>query len=142
MTVNAVDHFLGSEEHLDPKSPGFCEGLSKDPNFIFNEFMQNMSAFKGKGVRLNINRNPSVVAASMFADESVDFVFIDGAHDEISVFNDISAWYSKVKPGMVIAGHDYQHHHWGVITGVNRYFDRKDFKIASNGVWIHEKPSK
>jgi SAM-dependent methyltransferase len=49
---------------------------------------------------------PSVEAAQLFAAESLDFVFIDAAHDYESVRADVRAWYSKVKPGGVIAGDD------------------------------------
>lgn len=49
----------------------------------------------------------SVEASRMFNDASVDFVFIDGNHAEDFVNSDIDAWLPKVKPGGVIAGHDY-----------------------------------
>jgi predicted O-methyltransferase YrrM len=52
-------------------------------------------------------RAPSVMAARMFELESIDFVFLDGAHDEGSVMDDLMAWAPKVKPGGTIAGHDY-----------------------------------
>lgn len=49
----------------------------------------------------------SVEAAALFEDRSVDFVFIDGAHDYDNVRADICAWLPKVKPGGVLSGHDY-----------------------------------
>lgn len=49
---------------------------------------------------------PSVDAAAKFADGSLDFVFIDAPRDFVNVFADVRAWYPKVKPGGVIAGHD------------------------------------
>lgn len=48
----------------------------------------------------------SVRAAGLFADESVQMVMIDGAHDELSVSADIAAWWPKVAPGGVMGGDD------------------------------------
>lgn len=49
----------------------------------------------------------SVAAARLHADASVDFCFIDADHTEAGVIRDIEAWLPKMKPGGVIAGHDY-----------------------------------
>ena len=42
-----------------------------------------------------------------FAPNSLDFVYIDGAHDYNSVTTDIILWSEKVKPRGIISGHDY-----------------------------------
>lgn len=52
---------------------------------------------------------PSVQAAKSFADASLDFVFIDAAHDYANVCADIKAWRPKVRKGGMLAGHDYHH---------------------------------
>jgi len=49
----------------------------------------------------------SPAAAAKFADASLAFVFIDASHDQDSVLADVKAWLPKVRPGGVIAGHDY-----------------------------------
>lgn len=49
----------------------------------------------------------SVVGATFIPDESVDYVFIDASHDGESVRQDLEAWVPKVKPGGIMAGHDY-----------------------------------
>lgn len=59
------------------------------------------------GERSRIVREPSVVAAASFAERSLDFVYIDAAHDIESVREDIAAWYPRVRPGGILAGHDY-----------------------------------
>lgn len=45
--------------------------------------------------------------SSFFADGSVDFVFLDAAHDYESVCRDIRAWLPKVRSGGWLAGDDY-----------------------------------
>lgn len=50
---------------------------------------------------------PSVRAASYFADNSLDMVFLDAGHDFASVVTDIRAWTSKVKSGGWIGGDDF-----------------------------------
>ncbi len=41
-----------------------------------------------------------------FDDGSLDFVYIDGAHDYNSAYADIVAWRDKVKVGGLVMGHD------------------------------------
>ena len=54
-----------------------------------------------------IIKDYSVEAAKDIPDESLDFVYIDGAHDYDNVKADIKAWAPKVKIGGIIAGDDF-----------------------------------
>lgn len=54
-----------------------------------------------------IIREFSPQAAAHFADDSLDFVHIDGNHSFEFVIADIAAWSKKVRPGGLITGHDY-----------------------------------
>ncbi len=49
----------------------------------------------------------STEAAAIIVDETFDVVYIDARHDYRSVAEDINAWWPKVKPGGILAGHDY-----------------------------------
>lgn len=49
----------------------------------------------------------SVEAASRHQEKSVDFVFIDGAHDYDSVRADISAWWPRLRQNRWMGGHDF-----------------------------------
>lgn len=53
--------------------------------------------------------------------EAADLVFIDGAHDYESVRYDIEAADRKVRPGGILAGHDYGPN--DVKRAVDRYFE-------------------
>jgi hypothetical protein len=63
---------------------------------------------------------PSRRAAGLFADDSVDLVFIDAEHTYESVRDDLQAWWPKVRSGGLLAGHDYG---WpGVARAVEEFF--------------------
>jgi len=49
----------------------------------------------------------SVAESLLFEDGSVDAVYIDGAHDPLSVRKDLNAWLPKIRVGGVMCGHDY-----------------------------------
>jgi predicted O-methyltransferase YrrM len=52
-------------------------------------------------------RMTSLEAAAQFTDESLAFVYLDGDHSEAAVAADFAAWLPKVRPGGIIAGHDF-----------------------------------
>jgi hypothetical protein len=54
-----------------------------------------------------IIRETSVMAAKDFTDNSLDFVYIDANHDFVNATIDIDTWKKKVRPGGILAGHDY-----------------------------------
>ena len=63
---------------------------------------------KSFGERITMLRNLSTDAASLFEDNSLDFVYIDGNHMFDAVLEDLHAWYPKVKPGGILAGDDVE----------------------------------
>lgn len=67
-------------------------------------------------------RKKSTEAVFDVQDESLDFVYIDGNHDYDFVMEDLIGWSRKVKPGGLIAGHDYYHFtNSGVIEAVDDF---------------------
>lgn len=54
-----------------------------------------------------IIKNWSIEAAKDFADNSLDFVYIDANHWYESVKQDLETWTPKVRPGGIVSGHDY-----------------------------------
>lgn len=49
----------------------------------------------------------STDALKRFEDNSVDFVYLDGNHSDPYISQDINEWFKKIRPGGILAGHDY-----------------------------------
>lgn len=94
--INCIDTFLGSSEHQDElKGKNFKE-----------DFLNNLRKYQPQN-HINVIEAPSVSAATLFPDNSLDLVWIDAGHDYESVKSDILAWYPKLKVGKMMLGHDY-----------------------------------
>jgi len=52
-------------------------------------------------------RKMSMEAVNDFADESLDFVYIDGCHRFRYIAEDLFEWTKKVRKGGIVSGHDY-----------------------------------
>lgn len=58
---------------------------------------------------INVIKMDSARAADLFRPESVDFCFIDAGHRYEAVKADLAAWWTKIKPSGILAGHDLKH---------------------------------
>jgi predicted O-methyltransferase YrrM len=84
---------------------------------------------------INTVKKLSLEAVHDYADNSIDFIFIDAAHDYKSVKADIDAWLPKIKPGGIIAGHDL--HAEGVKQAVIESFNNN--YVIKDGCWVYLK---
>ena len=57
--------------------------------------------------RVIVHRNTSEAAALEFADESLDYIYIDGDHTVGGVLADCLLWWPKLKPGGLFFGDDF-----------------------------------
>ena len=69
-------------------------------------------------------------ASQLLKDIQFDFVYIDGNHCNEYVVKDLNNWYSLVKKGGVLAGHDA--HFKEVINAVNDFKDLHKDEIEYN----------
>jgi hypothetical protein len=87
-------------------------GYESDNGQVAQDFNYKMAQFalKEHGERSVILRMKSVDAAKVI-DEPLDFVWIDGDHNEDTVRSDILAWKDKLKPKAILCGHDWRFAH-------------------------------
>ena len=120
--------------------PFYLDLIKKHGN-VYNVFLDNISDC-GCNDLINPIKMESHIAADLYDNESVDFVFIDANHHYDFVMRDIECWYPKVKSGGVIAGHDYDQNHNGVIKAVSEFFGpnkiNKQYDVSGN-CWIYNK---
>jgi hypothetical protein len=88
------------------------------------------------GPRSEIWRLTSLEAAGRVPDAGLDFAYIDARHDYDSVLEDLGAWFPKVRPGGIIAGHDYAdvvlpNGIFGVKSAVDEFFGVRGIRVHS-----------
>ena len=113
-----IDTWQGSEEHIK----------NYDLTNLYETFLNNMKLVESYYFPLKLD---SISASKRFKDNSLDFVFIDAAHDYDSVKADILAWLPKVKKNGILAGHDYYPNsldYCGVYVAVNEIFDKNSIE--------------
>ena len=95
--VFAIDHFQGVPELLYLLA-------DKPPHWLFKTFMMNLMDCDN----LVVVRQRSREAARLLDPLRFDFIFLDGDHNYQAVVDDIRWWKPMVKPGGLLAGHDYR----------------------------------
>lgn len=85
---------------------------------IMNAVWERMAPFRNQSVLIC---QRSLDAATWVAPGSLDLVFIDGDHSYDAVRQDLRAWRDKVRPGGVLAGHDYSLFRPGVPRAVHEF---------------------
>ena len=91
---------LGTNEdqeyyHVDKKQIEFIEFTARH-NIKYSGFEH----------KTHVHKMSSIEAAKLFGDSSIDFIFLDSFLTRKDVVDDLNAWYSKIKPGGIFAGHD------------------------------------
>ena len=104
-----------------------------------------------KNYDAHIMRAFSEDAVKHIPDNSLDFIFIDAAHDFFHVTQDIYLWERKVKNGGIVSGHDFKRDKgrdwqchvkdvilaWAYSHGINNWFVCKKDKSPS-WFWVKE----
>lgn len=127
---DAIDNFKGGPEHRD--HPSIIN------NSLFLEYQKHIEPVKQY---INTIVSESNSAVSMYPDHSLDFVFIDGNHSYKSVYEDITLWIKKIKPGGIIGGDDFDDVEFpGVVHAVKQILSDK-FQLNGR-VWYYQAPDK
>jgi len=90
-----IDPYKVHDEYLEIKSPVF--------NIIKDRAISNLAQFKERIVWI---QEKSSEAVDDVTDE-LDFIYIDGNHSYENTLEDIKNYWSRVKDGGIIGGHDY-----------------------------------
>lgn len=108
----------------------------KDFNRLYEAAKNTLKEFNNVKIIKEFSSN----AVLKFDDYSLDFVFIDGNHAYEYVLQDIMMWYTKIKNGGIISGHDYGKERFGVTEAVNEFFGKNNIKVGNkNTVWYCQK---
>jgi len=104
---------------VDPYVPYYQDSDADSVEKIYKEVQHNIAQ---SGYNIDLCRMSSHEAVSRFADESVDFVYIDGDHRFDAVMMDLLQYVPKVKRNGIIVLHDY-FRGWecGVVDAVDSY---------------------
>ncbi len=131
LRIDVIDIWENFED--SPREINMAFRTSEDPNVLYKQFLTNVFKCKVAG-QIHSMKLPSIEAAELYEDNSIDIVFIDANHTYPEVMKDLKAWYPKVKS--IIAGDDYN---WtGVKEAVDEFFV-EDKKTFTQSKWIHFK---
>ena len=132
--VYAIDPFMPYED-----GPGKFV-TQENSNNTKASFLDNIKEYEDRVVFINKTADD---AHTDIEDNSLDYIFIDGDHSYGAVTRDIANYYSKVKSGGVVSGHDIS---WeGVKQALIEFLERERIdghrvNFCSNDVWYFIKP--
>jgi predicted O-methyltransferase YrrM len=143
-SIICVDTWLGSSEHwLSSQWKPLLAFRNGRPT-LYEQFLANV-VHEGLVDRIVPLPLPSRQAAEVLQQMRVQaqFIYIDGAHDERSVREDIAAYWPLVPPGGVLVGDDY-HDEWpGVKAAVQAFWNERAEETMSKGTgsrkWFAQK---
>lgn len=102
---------------VDPWMPNGKKYTQERQDRLYTECVNNL-----KDYDVTILKKTSMEAVKEIQLESLDFVYIDGNHHFNFVMEDIIHWSERVRPGGIVACHDYHYAtNGGVIYAVNAY---------------------
>jgi len=96
--------------------------------------------------RYRLIRKHSMQAAADLAKDGrwYDFIYIDADHHQDCVRDDITCWMNLVRPGGILAGHDYVEDHPGVMAAVDEFAAKSGWPLYVTreawGSWFFEIP--
>jgi hypothetical protein len=132
--LDCIDNFTGSVIE-----PGQMLDRDNQAGRLYDVFVNNMKPVEGHYTAI---QGDSAETASLYQDESLDFVFIDASHDYESIKKDITAWFPKVKIGGLFGGHDYAQPYPGIIRAVNGLLSKEKVQVFPSTCWFTTKQHK
>ena len=100
-------------------------------------YKQNTSYFDS----ITTIENFSFRVEKKFANNTIDFLYVDGEHTTEALRLDLDMYENKVKPGGFIAGHDYSGAWMSVVNLVNERYGEENITVFSDSSWLVKKTS-
>lgn len=121
-----IDPYKHLENYKDAEN-----GSDLDHQENKKEMLKHISIFNG---RFYLFEKQSLDVVNLFEDESLDFVYLDGDHSYEYVKKELPLWYSKIKVGGILSGHDYVNNSWiGVKKAVDEFSKKHNLTINLSG---------
>jgi SAM-dependent methyltransferase len=98
MTIYGVDPW-----GLYPDYPRTDSKFLERQQFLYEHAKEYLKNYPN----VSLIRKTSMDAVTSFPVESLDFIYIDGNHKFKYIAEDLYEWAKRVKPGGIVAGHDY-----------------------------------
>lgn len=96
-------------------------------NMNYHTMMWKIHNYEDKA---KVLRGVTWQVAEKVPDNSCDLVYLDAGHSYEDVKRDLKAWFPKVKPGGVIAGHDYVNPAYGVLEAVSEFCEKHAMRAS------------
>lgn len=144
MNLLMIDSWAPAPKAEYAESEDFHASLSKEKQDAYFSMTVHVTDF-ARG-RRTIMRMDSKDAANVIPDESLDLVFIDADHSYEGCRSDLRAWFSKVRPGGIVSGHDYGNDDWKFGPMVKRAVDEfasehgLAIELGQNFTWFVQVP--
>ncbi len=123
--IYCVDHWKGSVEHHRPNRKNIRRLLPR----LYQQFLSNVIHAGLTDVIVPVKMSTALAAQKL--EVIPDLVYVDAAHDEISVFRDITQWYAKLPSGGIMCGDDWPRE--GVNRAVRRFAKKHGIRFHSSG---------
>ena len=129
----AVDHWKG-DDSITSTDPSFNLKLPQ----LFQQFLSN-SIHEGLANRI-VPMRMSSEEASKAIKIKPDLLYLDAAHDEESVYKDLTTWWPNMHAHSIMCGDDYNPQVWpGVVNAVNGFAKEHGFVVQDlGGFWWYE----
>jgi predicted O-methyltransferase YrrM len=123
--LHCVDHWSGQ--------PYWTDIDNQDVNM--RQFLANLARHGVTNVTQWVLSSHEAV--EQFPKESLDFIYLDGAHDFSNVISDLILWWDRLTPGGLIAGDDYGNPNFpGVTKAWASFWKYRDCRLV-----FHQNPA-
>lgn len=107
LKLYAIDPWKYDDDYTDSRTQERLDYLYEHTKRVLSPFPD-----------VEIIRKTSMDAVKDFANDSLDFVYIDGNHQLKYVIEDLVEWSKKLKRGGIICGHDYIYTNPRTVAGI------------------------